>query len=292
MHILYTPNTPLPHPPIALTCGKFYALSLHAVFLDIQRWIFLQWHAVPYACWCQIPARYHDAGMLRSCHRYWTGRTYCKQTKRITDNLSTYTDHWQHARGSRYTDHWQLARGSRYTDHWQLARGSRYTDHWQHARGFRYTDHGQLARGSRYTDHWQHARWSKYRHTEKHHPSLVYTGLNQSLYRKGPVWQHFSVFHSKLSCWKGRSRLDSAPGSPCRSLLSKFSHGGHGRDLLKDWVSELFSTSHRYVLHSHAIWVSGWGVTLPDHQAASSPRDPVSWLGPWWWHTHVCLVTF
>ena len=65
---------------------------------------------------------------------------------------------------------------------------------------------------------------------------------------------------------------------------------GSGHDLLWDWASGLPSNNHHYVLHGHAIWVSGCRVPLLDCQAASSPRDPASWLGSWWWLRTSSLV--
>ena len=82
----------------------------------------------------------------------------------------------------------------------------------------------------------------------------------------------------------GGSQLDPVLCSQHWSLLSRFSWGSHGHDLLWDWDFELSLTNHCYVLHGRAIWVSRCGVPLPDHHAASSPRDPASWLLPWWWH--------
>ena len=55
--------------------------------------------------------------------------------------------------------------------------------------------------------------------------------------------------------------------------------GWPGHNLQWDWASELSSTNHNYILHGHAIWVGGCGVPLLDCQAASSPKDPASWLG-------------
>ena len=74
----------------------------------------------------------------------------------------------------------------------------------------------------------------------------------------------------------GGSQLDPALGGPCRSLLSRFSYGATNSSGLSFWTF----FNHNYVLHSRAISVGGCRVSLPDRQAASSPRDPVSWLGP------------
>ena len=37
------------------------------------------------------------------------------------------------------------------------------------------------------------------------------------------IYQNQNQYHSKLSCWESGSQLDPALGSPCRSLLSRFS---------------------------------------------------------------------
>ena len=78
----------------------------------------------------------------------------------------------------------------------------------------------------------------------------------------GPVWQHFLVYHTKLSSRMSGSQLDPVLGSPCRSLLSRFTQGGHGHELLWDWVSGIYSTIHRPILHCRAIWVDGCRVPL------------------------------
>ena len=51
-------------------------------------------------------------------------------------------------------------------------------------------------------------------------------------------------------------------GSPCQPHLSRLSWGGHGHDLLWDWVSGLSSAHHRYVPHDHGIWLGGCGETF------------------------------
>ena len=59
--------------------------------------------------------------------------------------------------------------------------------------------------------------------------------------------------------------------------------GGHGHNLLWNWVSGVSSTNHQYVLHSCTAWVGTCGVSLPDHQAASLKSDLASWLRPASW---------
>ena len=62
----------------------------------------------------------------------------------------------------------------------------------------------------------------------------------------GPVWEHVYVYRSKLSRRMGGSRLDSALGGPCRSLLFRCSKGGHGHEFL-DFLQPTISTFYMAV---------------------------------------------
>ena len=108
--------------------------------------------------------------------------------------------------------------------------------------------------------------------------SLYWTWLVTSIW-VGPVWRHFKLYHSKFSCPKSGIQLGPALGSPCISLLHRFSSGDHGHDPLCEWVSGLFSASHHYIPHGRPIWISGCWVPQADRQAAFSPGGLASWLG-------------
>ena len=79
----------------------------------------------------------------------------------------------------------------------------------------------------------------------------------------------------------------SVLGSTFQWFLSRLSQGDNGHNLLRKWFSAekwLSWTNHRYVLHDRTIRLRGCRVPFPDRQAASSPGELASWLGPWWWY--------
>ena len=97
-----------------------------------------------------------------------------------------------------------------------------------------------------------------------------------SIYPVSPNWEHVYVYRSKLSRRMGGSRLDSALGGPCRSLLSRCSKGGHGHEFL-EFLQPTISTFYMAVQ-------SECGVPFPDRQAAYPPPPPPP--PPTHTHTH------